>query len=137
MSKLSKLTHVQLPVPLAIAGGLIFAALMGTLIGSGDMSTIKRGVMPLLVLVYLVFLHTYTWQFGLLICALGFVHFGFGFKIGGLEISGMLAALLVAGTWWRNQRIPKPKVMELFCFRSSASVSFRGSSIPARTRFTP
>lgn len=117
MSITNKLTYFQYPVPLAIAGGLVTAAVMGLLIGSGEMGTIKALLLLVFVAAYVVFLHAHTWKFALLICALSFTYVGWGFKVSVMEMSGTLAVLTVAATCWRKQRIPTPKVMELNCFR--------------------
>ena len=117
MANLAKLTHIQYPVPLAIAGGVVISLLAGTLIGSGDLGTIKRLVLIVFVVAYVLFLHSYTWKIALLICMLGFTHVGFGFKIGGVEMTGLLSAATIVAVGWRKQRLQTPEVMELYCFR--------------------
>lgn len=117
MWTLDKLKHAQLRVPLATAGGLVVSVLFGLLIGGASFSTLKQLGFALLVVVYALFWQQHTWKVALAVCLISLTHIGFGFRLSTIELSGMVAVILVGLTWWRKQHLPRPPVMTLFSFR--------------------
>lgn len=115
--KVDTLKQAPLPIVLAITAGVLVSVLMGALIGAAHFSTLKRLTFVLLACAYFLFWQRHTWKVALAVCLFGFSHVGFGFRITIIELSGLVAAFLIAATWWRKQRLARPKVMELFSFR--------------------
>jgi hypothetical protein len=56
------------------------------------------------------------WVIGLLICFCGFYQVGFGFTMGEVEMSLVLAGTFFAMTWWRKKKLERPPVLEDWSF---------------------
>src|SRR5688572_6307157 len=112
-----KIKHTQLRVPVAIGGGLVLCVLVGLLVGGASFVTLKRIGLLLLLAGYTLFLQHHTWKIGLAVALLGLNHIGFGFRISTIELSGMVALILIAVTWWRKKRVTRPEIMDTLLFR--------------------
>jgi hypothetical protein len=115
--KLDQIKHLQFRVPVAICVGLLLAVASGILVGGASFGTLKRLSLLLLAFAYALFWQAHTWKLALAICLLGFSHIGFGFRIGVVELSSVVAAFLITITWWRKKRIARPPEMALFSFQ--------------------
>lgn len=117
VNTLDRLRHSNVKIPLAICGGMCASVLVGLLIGSAEFTWVKRVAFMLLISAYTLFWQAHTWKVALAICCLGFSHIGFGFKLGVIELSGIVAMLLAAVSWWRKQHMTRPAALQTPVFR--------------------
>lgn len=121
---IDRFANPNLKIPTAIGVGLGLALGLGMWAGSGEFSKLRVVAAVAIVLVYLLFFLPSIWVIGLLICSCGFMQVGFGFTMGDLEMSLVVAGLFFAMMCWRKRRVERPPVFESMSFGLLNTMAF-------------
>lgn len=113
---IDRFANPNLKIPSAIGCTLGLAIGLGMWAGSGDFNKLKYVMAGIALTAFVLFFLRLTWVIGLLICFCSFMQVGFGFTIGELEMSLVLAAVVFAATWWRKERVDRPPVLDQWSY---------------------
>jgi O-antigen ligase len=95
---------------IATGVGLVFAATVGILIGTGDFRTIGFIGALLFAVLFVLHLYRYFWQMSLFLILFNFIYRPFGFAFGGLELSVAAGTAVLAMFVWRKRVTPKSDI---------------------------
>jgi O-antigen ligase len=113
---IDRFAHPNLKTPVAVAIGIGLAIGLGLHAGNGDFHTVWLVMGGLGLIAYILFFQQHTWKVALGYCFGGFMNTTFGFMVADLEVSLLLAVLLVAVTWWQKNVMEKPPILKHWSF---------------------
>lgn len=113
-------TAARLPPNLALVGlsfvGLLFAIVLGTLIGSDESKQLLGLVAAAFGILFVVKLHRYVWQMALFLIFLSFQYRPTNFAFGPLELSCGLGFALAAIFVWQKRPVDRPSALSYQAF---------------------
>lgn len=113
---IDRFAYPNLKIPIAVIVGLFWAIVLGLWAGGGEFGRLKLFGAAATGLVFVLFFLRHMWVIALLICFCGFYQVGFGFAMGDVEMSLVLAGAFFAITWWRKKKLDRPPVLENWGF---------------------